>query len=75
MDLLSPMVSHPLDVERIAHRIGLSADAVAILMILAGVLVILFPAILRWTVGGVLIALGILFLVGRQRAPRALPPP
>jgi hypothetical protein len=67
------MTSTPFSVDRIAGRTGLSGDAVAILMILAGLLVIVFPAILRFTVGGVLIALGIVFFISR-RNQRALPP-
>lgn len=68
------MTSTPASIDRISGRTGLSGDAVAILMILAGVLVIVFPAILRFTVGGVLIALGVLFFVSRH-GRRALPPP
>ena len=69
------MDSTRISVDRIAGRTGLSGDAVAILMILAGILVIVFPRILVFTVGGVLIALGILFLVSRRRDGAAPPPP
>ena len=61
-------------VDRLADRTGLSSDAVAILVIVAGILVIAFPQLLRFTVGILLIGLGVYWLVERQRGRQALPP-
>lgn len=58
-------------VDRVAGRTGLSGDAVAILMIVAGVLVIAFPALLSIIIGVVLIVLGCLWLVTRMRERQA----
>lgn len=58
-------------VDRLAGRTGLSGDAVAILMIVAGVLVIAFPALIGIVVGVTLIVLGCLWLVTRARERQA----
>lgn len=62
-------------VDRIAGTVGLSGDAVAILMILAGILVIVFPALLSVTVGVLLIILGAFWLIQRAQERRAPPTP
>jgi len=47
---------------------GMPAQAVAILLIVFGVLVLVFPAILHWLVGILLLVLGILMLVSGTTA-------
>ena len=64
----------PDSVDRIAGRTGLSGDAVAVLMIVAGVLVIVFPKLLNYVVGIVLIVLGVLWLLTRMRDRQAAGP-
>ena len=61
-------------VDRLAGRIGMSGDAVAILMILAGILVIVFPDLLAITVGILLIVLGAWWLFQRSQERRASQP-
>jgi uncharacterized membrane protein HdeD (DUF308 family) len=47
--------------------LGLSRRALAIIAIVAGVLIILFPFLVVWIVGIFLIVWGILALVGRKQ--------
>jgi uncharacterized membrane protein HdeD (DUF308 family) len=47
--------------------LGLSRRALAIIAIVAGVLIILFPFLVVWIVGIFLIVWGILALVGRRQ--------
>lgn len=47
--------------------LGLSRRALAIISIVAGVLIILFPFLVVWIVGIFLIVWGILALVGRRQ--------
>lgn len=44
--------------------LGMPTQAVAILMIIFGILVIILPQLLPWLVGILLIVLGVLWLVG-----------
>ena len=70
------MTSDPVkrSVETVAGRTGLTADAVAILFILAGILIIVFPRILQYVLGILLIVAGFLWLVqSRQTRPPAAP--
>jgi multisubunit Na+/H+ antiporter MnhG subunit len=46
------------------NAFGLPTQAVAVLMIVFGILVIVLPALLSWLVGILLIILGVLWLVG-----------
>lgn len=64
-------------VDAVAGRTGLTRDAVAILFIVAGVLVIFFEPLLRIVLGVLLIVVGIVWLVNsrQQRAPAATAPP
>lgn len=66
-------------VDSLASRTGLTSDAVAILAIVAGVLILIFPAIIAYVIGILLIVVGVVFLVDRHRsrsaAPPASPPP
>lgn len=78
---LRPIMTNPLSVDRISSRTGLSGDAVAVLMIVAGIIVIVWPEILSLVLGIVLIVLGVLWLYSRFRdrqaastAPPRIPP-
>lgn len=51
-------------VDTVAGRFGVPAQAVAILMIVFGLLIIVLPHLLPWLVGILLIVLGIVWLVG-----------
>lgn len=51
-------------VDSVAGRFGIPPQAVAILMIVFGLLVIVLPHLLPWLVGILLIVLGVLWLVG-----------
>lgn len=63
-------------VDAVAGHTGLTRDAVAILFIVAGVLVIFFENLLRFVLGVLLIVTGIVWLVNARKAPpRAAPPP
>lgn len=64
--------------------LGLPAQALAILMIVFGILIILIPVLLPWLVGILLIVLGVAWLVGpasinfgagRMRRRASGPPP
>lgn len=61
-------------VEAVARRTGLTSDAVAILAIVLGVVVLVFPVLVQYVLGVLLIAAGILWLV-RSRQGRAPPAP
>lgn len=66
-------------VDRVAGRFGIPSQAVAILMIVFGVLIIVLPQLLPWLIGILLIVLGVLWLVGASGAtakwaPRAREP-
>lgn len=54
----------PDTVNSMAGRFGVPPQAVAILMIVFGVLIILLPHLLPWLVGILLIVMGVLWLVG-----------
>lgn len=66
-------------VERVAGRTGLTSDAVAILFIVAGVLVLIFPRLVEVVLGILLIVVGVVWLVSayqeRQRGASPPPPP
>lgn len=51
-------------VDSVAGRFGVPAQAVAILMIVFGILVIVLPQLLHWLIGILLITVGIVWLVG-----------
>ena len=55
-------------VDNIATRTGMTGDAVAIVAIVAGVLILVFPSILQFVLGILLIVVGVVFLVERRRA-------
>jgi uncharacterized membrane protein HdeD (DUF308 family) len=55
------MVTTP---ERMLKRIGITGLAAAILMIIFGILVIVFPDLVAWLVGIYLIVVGVVKLVG-----------
>lgn len=54
-------------IDTVAGRTGLSHDAVAILFIVAGVLIIVFPDLVASILGIVLIVVGVLWLVQSRR--------
>ena len=58
-------------VSSLARRIGLSSDAVAVLMVVAGILVLVFESLLRVILGAVLIAVGVTFLYQSSLARKA----
>lgn len=71
-------------VDGLAGRFGIPAQAMAILMIVFGVLVIVLPQLLHWLIGILLIVLGVVWLMGasgsgsgfaaRPRDPASPPP-
>lgn len=70
-------MAFPSQVDRLAQRAGLPPELVAILLVVAGVLVILFPRLISWFVGLVFIVLGVWWLVSlyQQRQRPLAPPP
>jgi uncharacterized membrane protein HdeD (DUF308 family) len=68
-------LSRPVDM--VADRTGLTRDAVAILFIVAGALVILFPNFIQFVLGILLIIVGVVWLVNsaQERRARHHPPP
>lgn len=74
------VVTDPLSrpVDAVAARTGLTRDAVAIIFIVAGVIVIFWEFLLRFVIGILLIVVGVAFLVNAHRerqAARGAPPP
>lgn len=71
-------------VDRVAGRFGVPAQALAVIMILAGILIIAFPKLLQWILGLFLILMGVLWLIdsfqrrdglpGRSAPPAHQPP-
>lgn len=59
------------EIQRLGGRLGLSGTAVAVLMVVFGVLVIVFPELIAWLVGGYLIAAGAIHLAGHVAAEAA----
>ena len=51
-------------VDSVAGRFGIPAQALAILMIVFGILIIVLPQLLHWLIGIFLITVGIVWLVG-----------
>ncbi len=52
------------DPNRIMKRFGLTGTLAAVLMIIFGILVIIFPDLIAWIVGLYLIVVGIVSLLG-----------
>lgn len=52
------------DVDRFFGKLGISGAASAILMVVFGVLVIVFPELIAWLIGGYLIIAGAINLAG-----------
>lgn len=61
-------------VDSIASRTGMTSDAVAILAIVVGVLVLIFDRIIQFVLGILLIVIGVVFLIERRRARPAVAP-
>lgn len=62
-------------VDAVAGRTGLTRDAVAILFVVAGVLVLVFDSLLRVIVGSLLIVVGVVWLVSSWRERQGTRPP
>jgi len=65
------------ETERAFRRLGVTGEASAVLMIVFGVLVIAFPALIAWIVGVYLIVVGAMQLAAHMgaKAPPAGPGP
>lgn len=61
-------------VDAVAVRTGLTRDAVAILFIVAGVFVLVFPDFIQMVLGVLLIVVGVVWLVTSWRERQAVPP-
>lgn len=59
------------DVDRLFQSFGISGVAQGILMIVFGVLVIVFPELIAWLIGGFLIIAGAIELAGHLSAHHA----
>lgn len=62
-------------VDAVAGRTGLTRDAVAILFIVAGIIVLLWPDIVQYVLGIVLIVVGVVWLVQSWQARQPKTPP
>ncbi|HVM44960.1 MAG TPA: hypothetical protein VM582_03400 [Candidatus Thermoplasmatota archaeon] len=62
-------------VDAVAGRTGLTRDAVAILFIVAGVIILIWPAIIPIALGLLLIVVGVVWLVTSYRERQATRPP
>lgn len=65
-------LSRPIDA--VAAKTGLTRDAVAIIMIVAGVIILIEPAIVAVVLGILLIVVGIVWLVTSYQERKARPP-
>ena len=52
------------------RRLGLTGEIAAVLMILFGILIIVFPALIAWLIGLYLIIAGVVQLAGHMGSPR-----
>lgn len=68
---MSDPLSRPVDV--VAARTGLTRDAVAILFVVAGIFVLVFPDFVQVVLGILLIVVGVVWLVTSWRERRARP--
>jgi uncharacterized membrane protein HdeD (DUF308 family) len=59
------------EAQRLFRRMGISGEIAAVLLILFGILIIVFPALIVWLVGAYLIVAGLITLAGHARGPRA----
>lgn len=65
-------------VDGAVRRMGLATEVAAILMVLFGVLIIVFPALVAWILGLLLVLVGVVLLVSHLDARRhsaPAPPP
>lgn len=63
------------EVDRVFTRLGISGMAAAILMILAGILLLVFPELVAYVLGLYLIIVGLLQLMAHlDQRPREAPP-
>jgi len=60
-----------IDPEKILKRFGLTGILAAVLMIIFGILVIVFPDLVAWIIGLYLIIVGIINLIGSISTRRA----
>lgn len=57
-------------VDGAVRRMGLATEVAAILMVLFGVLIIVFPALVAWILGLLLVLVGVVLLVSHLDARR-----
>lgn len=58
------------EVDKIFRKIGISGQIAALVMIIFGIVVILFPSLISWLIGLFLIIMGIITLIGTfQKGP------
>lgn len=62
-------------VDAVAGRTGLTRDAVAILFIVAGIVILIWPQIISVALGLLLIVVGVVWLVGSWRERQVARPP
>lgn len=62
-------------VDAVAGRTGLTRDAVAILFIVVGIVILIWPDILQVALGILLIVVGVVWLVSSWRERQAVRPP
>ncbi len=72
-------MAFPSQIDRYAQRAGVPPELAALLLVAVGILVIVFPALIAWFVGLLLIVLGVWWLLvvfqARQHAAPRAPPP
>lgn len=62
-------------VDAVAGRTGLTRDAVAILFVVAGIIILIWDQFIQLALGILLIVVGVVWLVGSWRERQAHPPP
>lgn len=62
-------------VDAVAGRTGLTRDAVAILFVVAGIIILIWDQFIQLALGILLIVVGVVWLVGSWRERQARPPP
>jgi uncharacterized membrane protein HdeD (DUF308 family) len=62
------------DVESVLAKFGITGMVAAIIMIVFGILVIIFPHLIAWIVGLYLIVVGLINLMGHFQTTQSRPP-
>lgn len=68
-------MAFPSQIDRYAQRAGLPPELAAIVLVVVGILVLVFPALISWFVGLLLIVLGAWWLIALFQARQAAAPP